>query len=380
MLTRQEWDKAMTLRAQAANFGFSLPFSKPTPAPQKIMGIMSKGTSAAIDRVGDLLDLYHGVNPTVKEDKEIVLGHLYLEGHYIAKHFDKPQKLGRILTSQQRDVVRQRIWIEAQNEMTRMIASEVGNTGITFEKAFEAIFARSVNEICAAMDNQAVAHRSLMWLDESKRRRYKLSFRDGIAYRKVRKSFGRKELIPFDNEKLNQIDKERSGADSDLWTAEDQGTTPFVMDLDGRIYGVPRGTRNPKNPTQITEFKHSSVLEGAATLAAGTFRFKDGRLQIVTSKSGHYQPSLLQMLNFFERLRSYRVDISKVIFLRWNESDDWFKTDRSAFNWAPFTAILSTLNATDSGTRQLEPCFASDLLNKRKFPGKVPDSVYVERS
>ncbi len=65
------------------------------------------------------------------------------------------------------------------------------------------------------------------------------------------------------------------------------GRAIFVMDPDGRIYA--------SNNAEAGEFHHSTLANGGPVAAAGELRVIDGRVEYVTSASGHYRPSSAQM-------------------------------------------------------------------------------------
>lgn len=77
----------------------------------------------------------------------------------------------------------------------------------------------------------------------------------------------------------------------------------FVIAPDESIYsGVyKKGTMN-----------HSSFLSGAPVLAAGELYFKEGKLQTITDKSGHYQPTKEMMAKGLKILQKRGIDLSEV--------------------------------------------------------------------
>ncbi|WP_430500110.1 hypothetical protein ACQRWP_33475 [Micromonospora trifolii] len=70
-------------------------------------------------------------------------------------------------------------------------------------------------------------------------------------------------------------------AASTHWT-RDGGRAIFVMDERGNMYA--------SNYQQVGDFHHSTLGNGQPVAAAGEIAVVDGRVQYVTSASGHYQP------------------------------------------------------------------------------------------
>lgn len=128
--------------------------------------------------------------------------------------------------------------------------------------------------------------------EDGLRRKYKLRFRDGIAWRWYG---GKSEYAHFDttdNTESQMKDK----------------MTHFVMDRRGRVYAG--------FDLSVKWFKHSSLIGGQATLAAGRLGAENGKIIRVQNDSGHYEPGHQQMRNFLERLHLYGVDLSRTVVVR----------------------------------------------------------------
>jgi hypothetical protein len=168
------------------------------------------------------------------------------------------------------------------------------------------------------------------------RRSFKLSFRHGLAHRKeLNGRDGVITLVPYDTARANE--------------EVECGGSLFVMDTKGRIYA---GTRDQ------TGLRHSSFLAGAPTLAAGGLRVVDGQVVWVSGRSGHYEPSVRQMVTLLERLRALQVDLSKVTVYRLHGR-------RQFPNRPPMGPSY-------------EPCNALDMFQKRAWPTKEePNSMFV---
>jgi len=121
-------------------------------------------------------------------------------------------------------------------------------------------------------------------MDENARRKYKLVFRKGLAFKRTENG-----LTLYDTE-------DEDGKNG-------KGEAIFVMDREGHIFagGYAR-----------SEFHHSSFLAGGWSMAAGVMRITDGQVVSVCPDSGHYQPDTQQMMNVVERLKTYNVNLRKL--------------------------------------------------------------------
>jgi hypothetical protein len=195
-------------------------------------------------------------------------------------------------------------------------------------------FGRGVGEGERENDARLLETQSIEWfIAEAARKALKLSFRSGIAYRWYYPSDTQRILQTYDSQQFRE--------DVDL------GAGIFVMDQKGRIY---IGGREDEKT-----FKHSSFLAGGMVLAAGTMRFETGQLVRLTGRSGHYRPTVQQMVNVLERLSAYQVDLSKVTVYREN-------------------------NAPKYEPKCLEPMAATELIQLRAWHGVDPTSMHVRLS
>jgi hypothetical protein len=128
--------------------------------------------------------------------------------------------------------------------------------------------------------------------EDGLRRKYKLRFRDGIAWRWYSGKSEYAHLDTTDNTESQMKDK----------------MTHFVMDRRGRVYAG--------FDMNVKWFKHSSLIGGQATLAAGRLGAENGRITRVQNDSGHYEPGHQQMRNFLERLLLYGADLSRIVIVR----------------------------------------------------------------
>jgi hypothetical protein len=82
-----------------------------------------------------------------------------------------------------------------------------------------------------------------------------------------------------------------------------RGSAIYVMDDAGGIY--------ISNYQAVGKFHHSSLLAGKPVAAAGEISIKDGVIQSITMKSGHYRPGKKFLDQFLNELREQGADLSK---------------------------------------------------------------------
>ncbi len=123
------------------------------------------------------------------------------------------------------------------------------------------------------------------YLSEIEREQYRLTVHDGRLY----DGTGR----PF-----------TSSADGSAHSNDARSI--FVMDRHGNLYA--------SNGHAPGEFHHSSFLAGDSVSGAGEIKVVDGRLELVSDQSGHYQPSEQMTANVFQELSRDGVDVSDVEF------------------------------------------------------------------
>lgn len=128
--------------------------------------------------------------------------------------------------------------------------------------------------------------------EDGLRRKYKLRFRDGIVWRWYD---WKSEYAHFDTTDNNESQM------------RDQ-MTHFVMDRRGRLYAG--------FDMSVKWFKHSSLIGGQGTLAAGRLGAQDGKITRIQNDSGHYEPGHQQMRNLLERLHLYGADLSHSVVIR----------------------------------------------------------------
>ena len=247
------------------------------------------------------------------------------------------EKLGGALNAKQ---------IKAVEELHGIVYSEVkgsiGADDANYDEKVTQRFGKNVGEKEKKRDQELREKGQLVeFLKPEQQKELKLSFRNGLAHRWTdaqNKPKGQLEI--YDTKKFGDAHFSEYGA------------SLYAMNTKGAIYVYGKETLG-KN------LKHSSLLAGASVLCAGTIRIEDGKVKWLTGRSGHYLPTVDNIVSLLERLRQYQVDLKGVIVFRENFTK-------------PFT------NATGQPGKNYEPCQALELLEKRVWPGEEPNSMHVE--
>lgn len=263
-----------------------------------------------------------------------ILAHLYWATQFWVKKLNKPEAFkGRNerveSISELRDLCRDKLEKRLHNA-----------SGSSFEEKLIDQFGLSVKEGIKQNDLRA-AERGMPYLtQESDRRRFKLSFRHGIAYRWTYTMDDEKsQLEIYDTKKFNDTGSRQFENDVGL----------FVMGTNGRIYtGVDK--------SQYRGHVHSYFFAGEPVFTAGMMRVEDGRVATLSGSSGHYGPQAFHMLTVLNRLAAYDVNIGRIIMRRVNDK------------------------VGDKKVGDKEECKATDFLNRRGWPtGELPASMWVSK-
>lgn len=121
---------------------------------------------------------------------------------------------------------------------------------------------------------------AVQYLNETERQALRLTVRDGRLYDASGK--------PFD-----------TSSGQSLWSSG--GRAIFVMDKDGNLYA--------SNYQEVAKFHHSSILAGQDVAGAGELQVANGRLEAISDRSGHYQPTQANTWQVVNYLRSLGVPI-----------------------------------------------------------------------
>lgn len=277
-----------------------------------------------MQRIGALMDTYHAT----KEPRARMLICIDILRHakFILKSASKdPSKLGGAPTDQQilalkelQDYLEARLMLQLQAKDSRALQDKMLlETG------------RSVAEHEAVEDREKAE--TIQWYEEKgELLKLKLSFRNGQVCQYTFTGDGKGELVIYDTVDFND----------DI----EFGGSLYVMDKHGHIY--------VSGKQGLKSLKHSSFLKGEMTLAAGHLRVEKGVLKWVSASSGHYKPTVKQMLNLLERLKSYAVNLKGVQVKRHNYSAAAKeRVDKYGF----------------------ETCAAEDMLKARAWPGDKSD-------
>jgi hypothetical protein len=124
------------------------------------------------------------------------------------------------------------------------------------------------------------------------------------------------------------------------------GGAIFVMDAKGTIYAS-----NIQIPHEI---HHSSLTNGQSVAAAGEIKVADGILEMVSNKSGHYEPSQTLNTQLFDELEyrgldkdqlggverfGYKDDnthLSPTSHQKFVDQDKWTAGDKIPYDWNDF--------------------------------------------
>ena len=198
-------------------------------------------------------------------------------------------------------------------------------------------FLLQVSEGLQRADQVAASRGMPYFTEESDRRKFKLSFRGGLAYRWTFVMDDQKsELNLYDTDQFNDRGSRKGEDDVGL----------FVMGTNEHIYaGVDK--------TKYRSYMHSYFFAGAPVLCAGLMRVENGRVVTVSGSSGHYGPLARHMIRLLTRLQLYQVDMSRLNVRRVNENV----------------------------AGDIEECSAKDFIRHRGWPtGEQPRSMYVNKA
>ncbi|MEX1041558.1 MAG: hypothetical protein WDZ51_13050 [Pirellulaceae bacterium] len=298
----------------------TLPTSQKFANDMGLTGLLKRSEFPALERIIELLKLHYNLDQRLWRVQFEVRVQILMHTRYILKNASNSEKLGTSLWKKRRETVQ-----ALQDYIVRTDGDvEAGD-----------YFGRDVDAHGQNEDQNAVAQGVQQWYtDKATRRQFKLSFRSGLA--------NRWDLSPNGGKTALRL------YDTDQWGDNlEKNMSLFAMDVKGRIYASGREGEQ--------QLKHSSFLAGARVLAAGTIRIERGQIVGISGKSGHYKPTVQQMLNVLERLRAYQVNLNPVTVYRENYKGDY----------------------QHANPRDFEPCPAMTLLSKRAWPGVEPYSMWI---
>lgn len=289
-----------------------------------------KSPFPALQRIGALMDMYHGSKEP--RARMFICIDILRHAKFILKCATKDvSKLGGTPTEQQINALK-----ELQNYLeSRLLLQLQAKDSRDLQEKMLFETGRSVAEHEAVEDREKA--NDIRWYEgKGELLKLKLSFRNGQVCKYNFIGDNKAELLIYDTVDFND----------DI----EFGGSLYVMDTGGRIY--------VSGETGEKSLKHSSFLKGDMTLAAGHLRVEKGSLKWVSASSGHYKPTVKQMVNLLERLRSYAVNLKGVQVKRHNHSTAaQGRVDRYGF----------------------ETCSAEDMLKARAWPGDNanPQTMFI---
>jgi hypothetical protein len=123
------------------------------------------------------------------------------------------------------------------------------------------------------------------YLDDADRELHRLTIHDGLMYDA--------KGLPFDTS---------NGVSA--FGPSSNGRAIFVMDEHGNIYA--------STYQNFAEFHHSSLLAGSDVAGAGEILVRDGKIELLTDRSGHYAPGRSQTQQVLDQLESQGIVIDPI--------------------------------------------------------------------
>lgn len=152
---------------------------------------------------------------------------------------------------------------------------------------------------------------SVRYLDETQRAAYQVDIIDGFIMQKG---------APLNTQTIK--------------SKKAEGYAIYVISPDYKMY---------VGPYELGRFHHSSFLSGAPVIGAGEIQTDEhGKILMISSKSGHYKPTAMQLHNTFDFLRAHGVNLSRVKLIE-NHAEGLTRHD----------SIQEFINTSPSPTKQL---------------------------
>jgi hypothetical protein len=311
-----------------------------------------KSPNAVLERIGKLVDEYNdvvGATFDANMKRMMIMQLLFRHCKYAIKNNAKgsvnaASKIGSNLTTTMEMAV-----AALQNYLQRELTHFLGCTVAELDTELSKTFGQDVTAHGKVEDQHSVANNSMQWYQtDVARRALKLSFRNGKAHRYDFVGPGKGTLNLYDTAGFGDV--------------IEHAASLYAMDKRGRIYA------SGKEEADLT-LKHSSFMAGEATLCAGTIRIDAGNITWVSGRSGHYQPTVSQVVNLLERFSSYQADLSKTVVFR-----EHFAV--AGAGPGPFNAAATP--RAPQVPAFFEGCMALDLMRARVWPtGVEPNRMRV---
>jgi len=184
--------------------------------------------------------------------------------------------------------------IQALQKISEQLLSTIfGCKPAGLSLAFQDYFGRHIDEGPLICDLAGGA----MYLTADEVKKYRLMFRDGVAYMWTWYLGGQGRLM---RAKANSRQAEAPGVIT-------PGFAGYALGMDNMLYMA----RHSEGDHQ--KFAHSAYTAGTPVLCAGEIAIVEGSVVAVTTSSGHYKPQPEKMLHVLTFLRTQEVSLSNII-------------------------------------------------------------------
>ena len=146
------------------------------------------------------------------------------------------------------------------------------------------------------------------YLSREEADKYRLIFRDGLAYQRPwwKPDFkGTEKPVLAESSRSPGKYHPSAGVNRAMFGLYFSG---FAMSMDREIYMAPHRFGYPGQQ----HFFHSSYLAGATVMCTGSLRVRAGHVFEISNDSGHYRPTLDHVLNVLECLRMHGCDLARI--------------------------------------------------------------------
>jgi hypothetical protein len=302
----------------------------------------------AMVRIGELIQHWHD-NATARDVDEFLIERATTfvlkktqGGTLFSPKTFQPLKIGGELSSKQRDYVQ-----DVHDFVYERVKNSIGATNFDYDLKIIEAYGKNVTPDNVIKDMELMRIDAVYYHTQAEeQKRFKVSFRGGLAHKWDFSGGG-------DKGKGNLVlyDTQRAGDEVEF------GASLFVMGGSGALY-----TKGCYGGGMM--YFHSELLGGAGVLCAGEIRFIEGELIYIVGKSGHYHPTVQQVVNLLERLRQYQVNLTDVKVFRSHYAG--CQGNQDLIQWQQRVG-LPTINYGVLASCQ--PCNATDLLRLRAWPG-----------
>jgi hypothetical protein len=312
-------------------------------------GFFKRQPFPALAAILDLLGIYENVPERSTSVRYEILAQTFRHCRYIEQKEGKEDKLrGTLSESEKAAVFALRDYLATNAQYGIALDDTRPYSDEEYVKTY-AVWSHANYPKSTDYDDDGNAQAELYFY-KADRERFKLSFVNGLIHKKKYFPHSAPQKVLYSVERNDEVEN---------------GMVLYVMSPEGKFYSAgsrdmiddPSGRRPILRP-----FYHSAFLGGLPVLGAGTLRVERGYLTRITASSGHYRPSVPQMLAVMERLRAYGVDVSRVTLYRQNGKDEYARA------------------RTPQDIAGHEACPASRFLQMRQWPGEFPMLMKVDKA